>query len=296
MGITAVAIFGVWIFALGAIIGSFLNVVIYRLPAGKSLVFPGSRCPNCLSPIRWHDNLPIFSWFILGGKCRDCRAAISVRYPLVEAATALMFLSVAYVHFGVTTVAGDRGAIAKQVDSAEEGVLWAGDPGWPIKLSRSVRDWFLLSTLLAGSVIVWDGRRVPWQLFAPVLIGGMTVALAEPWLNLGWRAHPMRGIDPIQLFFSLATDLAVGVAILVVVGIVLGDSASRGLGWAIISTTLIVGWKIAIGAAVVGFILSTISWVAYRILRAENPGFFLPWFSIGVFASVVVEPILQAVF
>jgi hypothetical protein len=81
-----------WLFALGATIGSFLNVVVYRLPAGKSIVHPGSLCPACGHPIRWYHNLPIASWFVLRGHCYDCRAKISPRYPMVELVTAVMFL------------------------------------------------------------------------------------------------------------------------------------------------------------------------------------------------------------
>ena len=72
-------------FVFGAIIGSFLNVCIYRLPIDASIVFPGSHCPKCDEPIRWYDNIPLFSYLILGGKCRFCKVRIPVRYPLVEA-------------------------------------------------------------------------------------------------------------------------------------------------------------------------------------------------------------------
>ncbi|HOS78584.1 MAG TPA: prepilin peptidase, partial [Syntrophales bacterium] len=76
----------------GAAVGSFLNVCIYRLPAEQSIVRPGSRCPQCLTPIRWYDNLPILSFLILRGRCRACAAAISWRYPAVEGLTALLAL------------------------------------------------------------------------------------------------------------------------------------------------------------------------------------------------------------
>ena len=66
----------------GLMIGSFLNVCIARLPAGESIVFPGSRCPKCGTPIHWHDNLPVLSYLRLGGRCRACRSPISVRYPI----------------------------------------------------------------------------------------------------------------------------------------------------------------------------------------------------------------------
>ena len=75
---------------LGAVFGSFLNVVAYRLPRGESLSRPRSRCPHCETPIRPYDNVPVLSWLLLRGRCRSCRAPISPRYPLVEAATGLL--------------------------------------------------------------------------------------------------------------------------------------------------------------------------------------------------------------
>jgi leader peptidase (prepilin peptidase) / N-methyltransferase len=75
---------------LGAVLGSFLNVVAYRLPRGESLSRPRSRCPHCETPIRPYDNIPVLSWLLLRGRCRSCRAPISPRYPLVEAATGLL--------------------------------------------------------------------------------------------------------------------------------------------------------------------------------------------------------------
>ncbi|NNG01686.1 MAG: prepilin peptidase [Desulfobacteraceae bacterium] len=71
-------------FLFGLIVGSFLNVCIYRIPVSQSIVFPGSTCPRCKTSIPFYDNIPVLSWIALGGKCRNCRAAISARYPLVE--------------------------------------------------------------------------------------------------------------------------------------------------------------------------------------------------------------------
>ena len=87
----------VFIVIIGLVWGSFLNVVIYRLPRGLSLLRPPSSCPKCGRRIRWYDNIPIFSYFFLGGKCRFCRAKISPIYPAVEALTAISFLIV-YFH------------------------------------------------------------------------------------------------------------------------------------------------------------------------------------------------------
>jgi leader peptidase (prepilin peptidase)/N-methyltransferase len=73
-------------FALGACVGSFLNVCIHRIPADESVVHPGSRCPECRTPIAWYDNVPLLSWMLLGARCRGCRTRIAARYPFVEAA------------------------------------------------------------------------------------------------------------------------------------------------------------------------------------------------------------------
>ncbi len=79
---------------LGAVLGSFLNVCVHRWPLDQSVVSPRSRCPACERPIAWYDNVPVVSWLLLGGRCRGCRARISVRYPLVELAVAAIWAGV----------------------------------------------------------------------------------------------------------------------------------------------------------------------------------------------------------
>lgn len=85
------------VFALGASIGSFINVVVYRVPAGLSVLFPPSRCPHCLNQLKAYDNVPVFGWLWLSGRCRFCKNKISIRYPVVEAVTGLLFLFVFWV-------------------------------------------------------------------------------------------------------------------------------------------------------------------------------------------------------
>jgi leader peptidase (prepilin peptidase) / N-methyltransferase len=134
--------------AFGGAVGSFLNVVVYRLPLGLSLVTPPSHCPQCKTPIRWFDNVPVFGWIMLGGRCRQCRCRIPVRYPVVEALTAAMFVAVALV----------------------ECPLQATCPYHLV----------LLSTLLAAALIEVDGHRPPPHLFAPALAAGIVVPLLWP--------------------------------------------------------------------------------------------------------------------
>ena len=85
----------------GAAVGSFLNVCIYRWPAEQSVIRPRSRCPKCETELAWRDNIPIFGWLLLGGKCRYCQTPVSAQYPIIELATALIWIA-AVARFGVT--------------------------------------------------------------------------------------------------------------------------------------------------------------------------------------------------
>ncbi len=91
------------IFALGSMVGSFLNVCIVRMPKEKSIVFPSSHCPNCQKPIEWYDNIPLISWIFLLGRCRYCKQKIAFRYWSVEFLTGVVFLSF-YMYFGPSPV------------------------------------------------------------------------------------------------------------------------------------------------------------------------------------------------
>ncbi len=88
------------LFIMGAAIGSFLNVVIYRIPKGESIVFPSSHCQSCNTSLKWYHNIPIISWFVLGGKCAFCKDPISAQYPFVEFITALIFATL-YLKLGL---------------------------------------------------------------------------------------------------------------------------------------------------------------------------------------------------
>jgi len=96
-----VIVFGIFFFLFGIVIGSFLNVCITRIPEEMSIISPGSRCPKCGTPIKAYDNVPVFAWLWLRGKCRACGAPISVMYPLVELATGLLFVA-AFFEYGIT--------------------------------------------------------------------------------------------------------------------------------------------------------------------------------------------------
>jgi leader peptidase (prepilin peptidase) / N-methyltransferase len=157
-----------WLFALGGVVGSFLNVVVYRMPRGKSIVHPGSACPICGHPIRWYDNLPIVSWLILGGRCRDCRAKISPRYPLVELVTAVLFSGLFLLDARPRILAIAESSPAAASPSARDVLI------------RYAADLWLLSTLLCAALIEFDGERVPRRIFALAAGFGIVAAAAFP--------------------------------------------------------------------------------------------------------------------
>jgi leader peptidase (prepilin peptidase)/N-methyltransferase len=144
------------IFAFGASIGSFLNVVVYRLPAGLSILFPASRCPQCLHRLGQRENVPVLGWLWLRGRCRHCHTRISPRYPLVEAATGLLFVA-AFGWFGFSL--------------------------------ETLGAWVLLSWLLALSLIDWDTLTLPH----PLTQSGLVLGLAFMALVGGREAHNWRG-------------------------------------------------------------------------------------------------------
>ncbi|MEM9924549.1 MAG: prepilin peptidase [Cyanobacteria bacterium P01_D01_bin.50] len=93
------------VFALGASIGSFINVVVYRLPAGLSILYPPSRCPHCLNRLKAYDNVPVLGWLWLRGRCRYCKSRISPRYPIVELVTGLTFVLIFLIfNFSLLTI------------------------------------------------------------------------------------------------------------------------------------------------------------------------------------------------
>ena len=158
-----------FIFALGACIGSFLNVVIYRLPRDKSLITPPSACPQCNTPIRFYNNIPLFSWLLLRGKCPDCKATISARYFLMELITAICFggLYLWIFWFGQRAT-GIEGATAMTQ-------FFAGG-GWLFFLVNIA----LIATFLAASAIDMELWIIPLELcWFVTIVGLIAAAVAE---------------------------------------------------------------------------------------------------------------------
>jgi leader peptidase (prepilin peptidase)/N-methyltransferase len=141
-------------FALGACIGSFLNVVIWRLPRGESLVRPGSHCPGCGAAIPFWANVPLLSYALLRGRCRACGVHISARYPLVEALTGVLFAALLILH----------------------------GPS-----ARLLVEWTLAAALVAVVFIDLDHHIIPNSITLPGLALGLLVSLLAPELGVGWR-------------------------------------------------------------------------------------------------------------
>jgi leader peptidase (prepilin peptidase)/N-methyltransferase len=159
------------VFALGASIGSFLNVVIYRLPARLSLLFPPSRCPHCLTRLKKHHNVPVFGWMWLKGKCGHCKSPISIRYPLVEAATGVLFLLV-FLVFGISV--------------------------------QTLGYWAFLSWLLALSMIDLDTMTLPEPLTKSGLVLGLGFQLIS-----GFTASGLTGAIQNLMIGAIAAVLGI---------------------------------------------------------------------------------------
>ncbi len=148
----------VFAFLWGAVWGSFLNVVIWRLPRGENLAHPASACPQCGHAIRWHDNVPVLGWVWLRGKCRDCKTAISARYPGVELLVGLLSLAlwwhVAHGRLNADTL--------------------------PQVLSQFMLHFYLVATLVAITFIDLDLTIIPHKLSIPLIGWGLLTGLLSP--------------------------------------------------------------------------------------------------------------------
>ena len=166
--------------ALGLVIGSFINVIVARLPYRQSIVRPRSRCVKCKKSIPWRDNIPVVSYVLLRGKCRYCKKAISIRYPVIEILTALLFLA-ANIRFG-----------------------WS-----PLLF---LRDWPFLMLMVCITFIDLEHRIIP----DPLSLGGLALGLLTGWITFttqspisnplypGWLSSILGAAFGFTVFYSLA--------------------------------------------------------------------------------------------
>ena len=235
--LSAIAVPGLF----GLVFGSFANVVIWRVPRGESIVSPPSHCPRCGHPVRWYDNLPVVSWLVLRGRCRDCGEAISARYPLVELAS---------------------------------GVLWAL-AGWRWGASGTALSAALFFyLLLVLSVIDLDTHRLPTPIVSWLAGIGLTSAVASQ--LLGVPAGPLIGVAAAgwlaQPLVSAVAGLVFGGGIaLAVAGLYAALRGRAGLGFG--DVRLLGAMGLFLGPYVVmAYVLGNLLGLAGILLFRREPG------------------------
>ncbi|HEY3885806.1 MAG TPA: prepilin peptidase [Vicinamibacterales bacterium] len=234
---------GLTIFAsFGLIVGSFLNVCIYRLPRNASIAWPASRCPACKRTLAWYENIPVFSYAALGGRCRTCRASIGIRYPVIEALTGAAFV-LCYLVFGFTLLGFVRIGFSCVLI-----VLFAIDLEHQI-----LPNIITLPGIVAGlvaSVFVPPGLLMA---LAGAAAGGATLWLIiELWLRL--RGVEAMGFGDVKMLAMVGAFLGLKLVILTfvlssIIGGIIGAAlmATRRAG---LSTALPYGTMIAVAAFV----------------------------------------------
>ncbi len=222
---------------LGAIVGSFMNVVVYRLPRHESLITPASHCPGCGTPVKPYDNIPILSWLLLRGHCRSCAAPISPRYPLVEALTAALCIGAVLAHSSAVGIALAILTILLVVPAAlidlEHRII-------PNRITA-------LGAVLALAIgLALDPAGEPERLIAGAAAGGflLLAALAYPG-GMGMGDVKLAGVMGLCLGASVAPAILLALLVGVLYGVVViarkGARAGR-------KTTVPFGPFLAIGA------------------------------------------------
>ncbi len=212
-------LFTIYLTLVGAALGSFLNVCLYRWPAEESVIRPRSRCPSCETPIAWYDNIPVLSWIVLRGRCRSCGERISIRYPIVELSVALIWLGMALwlgsgleavrgaifltLLLGIAIIDGEHQIIPDQF-SLGGAALGLALAAWP--------DGFSLTTALIGAA---TGYAFMW-----IIKAGGEAVLKKPALGVG-DIHMMAMIGAfvgvggalLTVFLGSALGLLIGVPV-----------------------------------------------------------------------------------
>lgn len=247
----------------GLLIGSFLNVVVHRVPAGQSVVSPPSACPACRHTIRRRDNVPVLSWLVLRGRCRDCSAPISARYPAVELATAVLFGLTAFVVVGRSPAGTAQDTVAQVVILVALLYLMA------ISVALTLID---IATHTLPNAIVY-----PSGIVLTVLLVVASAADGD-WSALGRAAIGALGSGALYLGLALAVPGGMGlgdVKLAVVLGLVLAY-----LGWG----------PLAVGSFAAFLLGGTFAVVLLVVRRAgRRSGIpFGPWMLAGAWLGIAV--------
>lgn len=252
-------------FAFGATIGSFLNVVVFRMPRGESVVMRPSRCPRCETKIEGRDNVPIFGWLLLEGRCRTCQIPISPRYPIVETVCATIFGLLYFVEL----ISGGKNIPVRQ-PNFYHGVVWIiFYTKWDL-VALYLFHCFTLSTLLTWALVDVDRQRIPrwatccvagWLLVLPTLYPDL---LPVPWIQA-----TRIGFDVPNWLTTLLTSVLggfVGAALGWCVSLVIRRpqwSSGHHVGAGMI-IGLSVGWQAAFG---IWLIALAMAWLVYPLFK-----------------------------
>jgi leader peptidase (prepilin peptidase) / N-methyltransferase len=222
---------------LGAIIGSFLNVVIHRVPREESIAFPASRCPSCGTAIRPYDNIPVVSWAVLRGRCRSCRAPISARYPAVELLTAALFALTFWLRSGLSLalpfdLAFAAAVLALVFIDAEHMILpnVITYPGIVVALVARA----LVPNLYGVASLGAQWHAPAWLLSLGGAVLGALVGGGFLWL-VGWAWERVRGVEAmglgdVKMMFMVGAYLGWPLTLLAIfVGVLSGSLAGVGL-------------------------------------------------------------------
>ncbi|MCD7101131.1 prepilin peptidase [Pseudoclavibacter sp. 13-3] len=238
---------------LGLLIGSFLNVVIYRVPRQQSLNAPRSHCTSCDRPLAWFENIPLLSWLVLRGRCRTCKARISLRYPVIEALTAALFLATA-LHF-----APGLAAAATPVDAVAQGSI----------LIAAL--WFVAASI-ALALIDFDTQTLPDRIIWPsmIVIAGLYLLAA-----LSSSLGPSAAGDGIS--WGNALTAALGAVITGGLYLVIAFISPRGMGLGDVKYAALIGlvlgwhgWACIILGVLLPFLVGGL--VAAALLVARRAG------------------------
>lgn len=260
----------VYLFAFGATLGSFLNVVVYRMPRGMGLLRPASRCPCCQTPIRLFDNLPLFGWIKLRGRCRACRLPISPRYPLVEALCGILWMGLAILELfsGGANIPG-------YARPRHVGALWLmWHPHWPL-LRLYVYHALMLYLLIGLALIAADGFRPPRRLWLIWLLVGTAAPLA--WADLhplvpAWTLVSWNAADVARAAASVLAGLFAGILAGGCLAPAWRERSQRGqlvLGMAGVGGYL--GWQGVMGTGLLVAVLTLVARaLSFRISMARH--------------------------
>ena len=256
LSIACVAVFGL-------LVGSFANVVVYRVPAGISIVRPRSACPSCGNPVRAYDNVPVVSWMLLRGRCRDCREPISARYPIVEAIVGALFVVVAIWRWHELASALGTAQIVAQI----------------LVLIAFL---YLAATSVVLSLIDVDTHRLPNSIVLPGYLVGLALFGGAAVLN----DDPTSFITAVVGSAS-AFALYLTIAVIAPGGMGLGDVKLAGVIGLFLGS---LGWAPLIVGVFAAFILGGLYGVALLLLRRAGRGAgipFGPWMLIAAWVGAL---------